>query len=171
MLDSPEAYLSTFLTASDLHGLRVVQDSRLGADVTDSADDFARHRGIHAGMRVWTGDDTVIERLVDIRWLFEDPQGAAAFHREQIRINSEGVPLVSGAPAVGKACMVFGGALPTPIMPDMTMTAYHYVFLAGPVLVKLFAAQSFDLPPSTLTPSALVPLALCAQQLINIAFP
>ncbi|MEU6098614.1 hypothetical protein [Streptomyces sp. NPDC047079] len=164
-------FLSTFLRAADLTGLRVVQDSRLGEGLTEQTDDFARHGGVRFGMQVWMGDDTVIWRLVDIRWLFKDPRGAAAFHREQVRVNSEGAPPVVGAPIVGKACMVFGGASPTPFAPDMIMTAYNYVFLVGPVLVKLFAAQSFDLPPSILTPEHLAPLAARAQVLIEGAFP
>jgi hypothetical protein len=171
MSDTQPLFLSTFLGASDLTGLHVVQDSRLGEGIAESANGFARHGGVHSGLQVWMGDDTVIWRLVDIRWLFEDPRGAAAFHREQVRVNSEGAPPVVGAPIVGRACMVFGGANPTPVMPDMIMTAYNYVFLVGPVLVKLFAAQSFNLPPSTLTPEHLAPLAARAQTLIESAFP
>jgi len=171
MSDTQTLFLSTFLGAADLTGLHVVQDSRLGEGLAKPIDEFARHGGVRSGMQVWMGDDTVIWRLVDIRWLFEDPRGAAAFHRTQVRANSEGAPPVPGAPIVGKACMVFGGANPTPLMPNMIMTAFHYVFLAGAVLVKLFAAQSFNLPPSTLTPEHLAPLAARAQVLIESAFP
>jgi hypothetical protein len=171
MTDSTTRYLATFLGASDLAGLRVVQDSRLGEGLSEPPEGFVRRGGVQSGMRVWMGDDTVIWRLVDIRWLFEDPREAAAFHREQVDVNSEGAPPVVGAPIIGKACMVFGGANPTPFMPDMIMTAYSYVFLVGPVLVKLFAAQSFTMPPSTLTPEHLAPLAARAHALIEGAFP
>jgi hypothetical protein len=55
--------------------------------------------------------------------------------------------------------MVFGGTEPNPIVPDIKMTAYFYVFPVRNVVVKLFVAQGPALPPGTLEPADVAAIA------------
>lgn len=156
---SQDRYLSLYLDEADLPELSLAQDSRLYQP--DAGDDsFGRNNGLFTGMCVWVGsNDTIVQRLVDIRFAFASTRDATAYHRERLRANAESLPPVPGAPAVGSACAVFGGVKPSPLSPDLLLTAYLYVFRVGRVLVKLFAMQSTSFPPNTLSPEDLAAIA------------
>lgn len=152
-------YDSLFLTAADLPEMRCVQDARShGHDPADET--FGRQQGRFAGFQAWMADgDKAVWRLVDIRFVFPTAAAAQAYHRESLRRNSEGHAAVQGAPLVGDSCMVFGGTEANPILPELMMTAYIYVFRIRNVVVKLFVAQGPELPPGTLTPGDVAALA------------
>ena len=137
-------YLSTFLDQADVvPSLRWVQDSRI-AEPDEGDEAFARLHGSRTGLSVWLSDfEHTIWRMVDIRFLFDDPGEAATYHQERLYANSEGKPPISEFAPVGQECHVFGGT-DTIVAPgglNISMTAYYYIFRAGRVVVKLFAAQ------------------------------
>jgi hypothetical protein len=153
------AYLSMYLDRADLPALKCVQDSRSsGSDPGDEP--FSRLRGRQAGLAVWLDKaDKPIWRLVDIRFLFDDPADAAVYHRERLDYNSEGAEPVTNVPTVGEECAVFGGTRSTELAGQtVTLTAFSYIFRVANVVVKLFVAQG----PSAkepLTPGHLFPIA------------
>jgi hypothetical protein len=154
-----DQYLATFLGQGDLPHLHQVQDSRLHRpDPGDTA--FGAHGGLFTGLSAWMGaDDAIVWRLVDIRFAFGDDASAVAYHRERLRENAEGNHGVRGAPFVGSGCAVFGGVQPAPMVPDLYMTTYFYLFRVRCLVVKLFVAQSAALKPGTLTAPHLTPIA------------
>ncbi|HEX3251655.1 MAG TPA: hypothetical protein VHS05_19625 [Pyrinomonadaceae bacterium] len=153
-------YLSTYLDQKDMGpSMPWVQDSRIHRP--DQGDDaFARLHGSHTGLSCWqTNVRATIFRVVDIRFLFNNAQDAAAYHKERLQANSEGHPPVPGAPQVGEECHVFGGtnSLEHRGM-KITLTGFYYVFRVGRMVVKLFAMQGVE-ATRPLTPEDLVPLA------------
>lgn len=160
-------FLGLFLDQADLPGMQVVQDSR--GHLPDEDDDaFARYGGTNVGMRIWmAGGDAPVWRLVDARWHFPGEANAVAYHRERLWQNAERRPGVPDATPVGQGCAVFGGVAPNPIVPDVLFTSYFYIFRVRSVVVKIFAAQSIDLPPGTLTADDLVRPARRAEELVR----
>jgi hypothetical protein len=143
---SVESYLSTYLDQVDVGpSMPWVQDSRIRPhDDDDQA--FARLHGRQTGLSAWQTDiDKTIWRIVDIRFLFDNAQDAAVYHRERLTANSEGQPTVPGAPTVGEDCFVFGGTNSMEFGGvTLTLTSYYYIFRVGKVVAKLFVAQGPD---------------------------
>ncbi|SNY23391.1 hypothetical protein [Paractinoplanes atraurantiacus] len=135
-----EAFREVYLTAEDLPGMQLVQDSAdLAPDPGDYA--FSACGGVGTGLRVWLAPDTSsVWRLVDIRFVFPDAASAAAYHAERLLANSEGNPPIPEALPVGEECRVFGGARLMPIA-EIEMTMFFYVFRVSSVVVKLFVAR------------------------------
>jgi hypothetical protein len=167
---STELYLSTYLDQNDLPSMPWVQDSRVsGSDPGDTA--FARFHGRVSGLSAWQRDfDQTIWRIVDIRFLFDNAEDAAAYHQERLTYNSEGNPAVSGAPTVGEECFVYGGANSMEMAGvTVTLTTYFYIFRVGRVVAKLFVAQGPN-AKDPLTLEAVVPLSERIAQRIRNAF-
>jgi hypothetical protein len=120
--------------------MQLGQDSRLrGADPGDAA--FVQCGGQWSGLAAWNGPETApVSRLVDIRWVFPSSDAAIAYHRATLQTNSEGLPTVAGAPAVGSECHVFGGTTRDPVF-GVEITSLMYVFRAGSVVAKLYVAE------------------------------
>jgi hypothetical protein len=144
-----ETYLKLFLEADDLPGLHLEQDYRLrDADPYDEA--FARCHGLRTGLNEWMGADiSRLWRAVDVRWVFPTEKDAIAYHLATLQINSEGDPVVDGAPKAGADCYVFGGTISDQLF-DMVIgepgaasatTRFFYIFRVGRVVVKLYAAE------------------------------
>jgi hypothetical protein len=103
-------YLSMYLDQSDLApSMGRVSDSRWQGSPTDD-EPFLRLRGRLFGLAQWLGEaDQAVWNLFDIRFLFDNAADAAAYHQERLQHNSEGFPIINGAPSVGEDCAVFGG--------------------------------------------------------------
>ncbi len=140
--------LSTFLQAADLPaGMSMPQDDRArGPDPGDLY--FGRFRGLQAGLARWHSPDGPAGRLIDIRWLFADERSASDYHRTTLSTNSEGLPEAADAPSAGDECRIFGGLYIDPALRAMIgdkttpMARYLYVFRVGPVVAKLFIADT-----------------------------
>jgi tetratricopeptide (TPR) repeat protein len=160
-------FLSLYLGASDLPHMSQTQDLRVHQpDPGDSS--FMSCGGLFAGFSLWEPDaDGLIGRLVDTRFAFRDASRASAYHRERLWVNAEGHRLVRGVSGVGEWCTVFGGVRPSILNPDAIFTSYLYLFVVGYTVIKLFAMQSPSLPPGTLTPDHLAPLARRIAARIN----
>lgn len=165
-----ELFLSMFLEKHDLPGnVRMTQDTRcyLPLDPRENAV-FARHCGYHSGLALWEGGfDQTIWRLVDIRWVFPTERDARAYHKATVHASSEGQPKVSGAPAIGTDCAVFGG---TTNISGKPLTHYYYIFCVQNVVVKLYVAQGPDVvaPDKRLTPAKVADIArICVQRIEN----
>lgn len=163
-----ELFLSMFLEKHDLPGnVRMTQDTRcfLPLDPNDNAV-FVRHCGYHSGLALWEGGfDQTIWRLVDIRWVFPTEKEASAYHKATIQASSERQPKISGAPAVGTDCAVFGG---TTNLRGKPLTHYYYIFCVQNVVVKLYVAQGPDVvnPDKRLTPAKVADIArICVQRI------
>lgn len=134
-----QTYAQLFLEARELpSGLQPTQDSRMrGADPNDEA--FRRCYGLRSGLLAWQAPiNSVIERVVDIRWVFPSEDMAMAYHQQTLQINSENMPYLQTAPSVGTECYVFGGKVD---MGLAQITSYIYLFRVKTVIVKFYIAQ------------------------------
>ena len=151
-----------FLTAADLPGMQMTQDSRhAGADPGDAP--YAAHHGQGGGMAVWMAEgDAPAWRLVDIVWVFPSADDAKGFHQEDLARNSEGAPEILGAPKIGDECRVYGGTRMQPLL-GADMTDYYYIFRTGRVVHKLYVAESPNVAAGTLKAADVAAIAARVQ--------
>lgn len=128
-----------FLGAEDLkaHGLTLTQDS---PDLK---------------MKVWTRPepDALVQRVVDIRWIFETPEEAGRYHLEHLKENSEGAPPLKLAKVkpFGTDLKAFLRGADDPMLAKMglDMNMYCFLFTQGRVLAKVFVAGAGKLTLKT----------------------
>jgi len=154
-----EGYLKLFLNKDDFSSpMRMVQDTRLQKqDPNDNA--FGKYSGVYSGFAVWMGrSDSLLWRIVDIRWVFPDEHKASAYHRERLNYNCEKSPVIPKARLIGSESTVCGGELN---LAGVNIVNYFYIFREKNVVVKLYAAQGSNVPGKNvkLKPSDLFPLA------------
>src|SRR5579871_4048915 len=140
--EPPQGYLETFLTAQDLPGMVFAEDRRLLRTFNEDAEAFPAAGGIVCGLARWAPDENAadppaVERLIDLRWLFADPDAALRWHRERLAINAENMPPLPQPPDLGQECHAFGGPQRDPF--GGTFSSFNFVFVVDRVLVKLFA--------------------------------
>jgi hypothetical protein len=163
-----DEFRNIFLESGDFsEPMRMVQDTRdQGPDHGDTA--FPKYHGLFAGFRVWVGSsEQPVWRVVDVRWVFPSAEKAEAYHLERLKPNSEGHPPVPKAVTVGEQSYVFGGTRPNPLLHDMLMTAYYYIFRVHNVVVKLFVAQGTNVVDTQLTMETVAKIALRIESRIN----
>jgi hypothetical protein len=134
-----QAYSQLFLEARELPpNLQLVQDSRTRG--ADPGDEWFRHcGGQRSGMVAWQSPvASVIERVVDIRWVFPTEEMASTYHSQTVQVNSENMPYIQNAPPVGTDCYVFGGRIDFGMA---AVTSYIYLFRVRSVVVKFYVAQ------------------------------
>lgn len=132
-------YLQLFLETREVPaGLQLTQDSRMrGSDPNDEI--FRRCFGLRSGLIAWQAPiNSVIERIVDIRWVFPNEDMARAYHQQTLQSNSENMPYIQNAPQVGTECYVFGGRID---MGLAQITSYIYLFRVKTVVIKFYVAQ------------------------------
>jgi hypothetical protein len=159
-LADPARYASLYLDEGDLPtSLSLVQDSRAqGPDANDFW--FTLHEGVHGGFQVWLGDTTdTVWRVVDIRYVFPDEQGAASYLETRRNALRENSPILEEAEPVGNSGIVSGGPMAYSVGEvEAELTAFYYVFRVGSVVAKLFAAQGQG-AAEPLGPEVVKPLA------------
>lgn len=134
-----QIYSQLFLEARELPAtLQMVQDSRMRvADPNDEA--FRRCEGLRSGLVAWQGQiGAMIERVVDIRWVFPNEEKAKLYHQQTLQVNSENMPYLQNVPTIGMDCYVFGGKVDFGIA---NVTSYIYLFRVQSVVVKFYVAQ------------------------------
>ena len=125
----------TFLTETDLApwGLKLTQDTP------------------ERGLKAWTteGMKGKVQRVVDIRWIFDTAEEAQRYHLENLGENSEGAkPIkISGFRKFGQELRVFfkGGDDPMLASLGMQMNMYYFLFCEGNILAKVFVSGSAEL--------------------------
>ncbi len=134
-----QIYAQLFLEARELPAtLQMAQDSRMRvADPNDEA--FRRCEGLRSGLIAWQGQiGAMIERVVDIRWVFPNEEKAKIYHQQTLQVNSENMPYLQNVPTIGMDCYVFGGKVDFGIA---NVTSYIYLFRVQSVVVKFYVAQ------------------------------
>ena len=141
-------FLSMFLAHNDLaqHMKRKQDDRRTGPDADDR--EFPRYHGVHAGFAVWVDEhpEVAVWRLVDARLVFPSVVLADGFLKAAMKKQAEGQPPIHTSHLVGEGCQVFGGTVPNPVFPAMTLTHYYYIFRVENVVVKVYVAQGPRVP-------------------------
>ena len=136
---SDQIYGQLFLEARELPAtLQMAQDSRMRvADPNDEA--FRRCEGLRSGLVAWQGQiGAMIERVVDIRWVFPNEEKAKIYHQQTLQVNSENMPYLQNVPTIGMDCYVFGGKVDFGVS---SVTSYIYLFRVQSVVVKFYVAQ------------------------------
>ena len=157
-------FAALFLDATDLPAdMNLYLDRRDGVNDPDDPE-FAVRGGCNIGMTKWEGtNDSLLRLLVDIRWMFPDPQSATAYHLATLKAKGEGKPEIFTAKKVGDDCHIYNypsgqnlGAMQgifsrslgrqsqivrriDGAIADMPNDAFIYLFTCGSVVVKLFA--------------------------------
>ena len=136
------------------HGLKLTQDSP------------------DMNMKVWTRPepDALVQRLVDIRWIFETAEEATKYHLEHLKENSEGAPPLKlrKSKGFGTDLRAFLRDAKDPMLAKMGLDTnmYCFLFTHGRVLAKVFIAGSHKLGPKEAAA-----LAKAAQNRIEAGLP
>ena len=113
----------------------------------------------------WTPDGDKafhINRLIDIRWVFNSSQAAERYMREKLGHFSENMPHMKSAPEFGDQSYCFGGIFGKEF--GVAMRSYMYIIRENNVIVKFYGAEFTDkgqLRPLTMAP-------ICRKIVANI---
>jgi hypothetical protein len=159
----PAGYLDCFLSADDLPGMRLVEDNRTMRAFDEDGQAFPAAGGLICGLTHWAPQagagraprahgEILSDRLIDLRWMFADAKSAAQWHRDRFAENSENMPPLGSHTAGGIEYHCFGGQqgdLLRALGVDGSIVSYNFLFVAGPILAKVFVADTESLGLTT----------------------
>lgn len=152
VIDSSTLFLSEEVLKT--HGLKLTQDSP------------------DMNMKVWTRPepDALVQRLVDIRWVFDTPEEATKYHLQHLKENSEGAPplMMRKSKSFGTDLKAYLRDAKDPMLAKMGLDTnmYCFLFTHQRVLAKVFIAGS-----SKLGPGKAAELAKAAHDRIEAGLP
>ncbi|KAK2956287.1 putative Peptidyl-prolyl cis-trans isomerase CYP57 [Blattamonas nauphoetae] len=139
-------FLPLYLDQNSLpDGSQLIRDDRLARHIFCSCctgNPRMRQLGIlHRGQVTWMGTPNLImQRFIDVRWVFMTEQGAKQFLKESWNTISEKQKKVRGAPSIGTDCQCVGGVNSTQT-DNVSTTSYSFIYRMGRVVVKVFGAR------------------------------
>ena len=151
----PAGYLDCFLSGGELPGMTLAEDNRLLRTFHEDAEAFPAAGGLLCGLARWapTHDShgqpppdgaVLFDQLVDLRWMFADAASAQHWHRTRFNQYSEGMPALGSQTVAGVESSVFGGRHGDPLL-GATFVSFNFLFVVGPVVAKVFLADTEDL--------------------------
>ncbi len=153
---APPGYLECFLTAAELPGMLLAEDNRLLRTFEEDAETFPAAGGLVCGLARWAPTQesyrgqappagvTRSDRVIDLRWMFADAASAQHWHRTRFSENSEGMPALGSQTVAGVEYHAFGGRQRDALF-GMTLVSFNFLFVIGPVVAKVFLADTEDL--------------------------
>jgi hypothetical protein len=127
-------YPNLFLTSQDLM-LDIPTESKHSEAPEPQDTHFKLCNGIKNGFQVWQSiENGILRRMVDIRWLFDNVNGAKRYHRLRRQINSENFIPSQEKIQCGEGFQSY--SMHDPFGMDIEM--HLYLFTDGPVCAKLF---------------------------------
>jgi tetratricopeptide (TPR) repeat protein/NAD-dependent dihydropyrimidine dehydrogenase PreA subunit len=149
----PAGYLDCFLADGDVAGMTLAEDNRVLR--TFDGDAFPAAGGLVCGLTRWqqtagrsrwgrrASRGFPSDRVIDLRWMFSDADSALRWHRDRLEQDSEGMPPLGSHSFAGVDYHCFGGEQ-NDSTSGGTFVSFNILFVVGPVVAKLFAADTLE---------------------------